>query len=122
MLAGVNTSKSKAEPSGNLAVIDLASKAIETHLRPRRPARLGRAVSKDGKFLAIAIENERDEEVNDGEIPQMPAGNLKIVSLADGAPDCADDQDGRADRPRRGRAGRCRSRNSSPSTRPARSP
>ena len=37
----------------------------------------------------IAIENERDEEVNDGEIPQMPAGNLKILSLTDGTPDCA---------------------------------
>ena len=31
----------------------------------------------------------RDEELNDGEIPQMPAGNLKILSLTDGTPDCA---------------------------------
>ena len=104
MLAGVNTSESKAKPSGNLTVIDLASKAIETTCDlGGQPDSL--ALSKDGKFLAIAIENERDEEVNDGEIPQMPSGDLKIFSLAAGVPDCAHDEDGRADRPRRGRAG-----------------
>ena len=69
MLAGVNTSESKAKPSGNLAVIDLASKAIEaTCDLGGQPDSV--ALSKDGKFLAIAIENERDEEVNDGAIPQ----------------------------------------------------
>ena len=88
MLAGVNTSKSYAEPSGNLAVIDLASKAIEaTCDLGGQPDSV--ALSKDGKFLAVAIENERDEELNDGELPQMPAGDLKIFTLADGTPDCA---------------------------------
>ena len=89
VLAGVNTSESKAKPSGNLAVIDLATKAIESTCDlGGQPDSV--ALSKDGKFLAIAIENERDEEVNDGEIPQMPAGNLKIVhACSDGAPDCA---------------------------------
>ena len=88
VLAGVNTSKSYAEPSGNLAVIDLASKTIEaTCDLGGQPDSV--AVSKDGKFLAVAIENERDEELNDGEIPQMPAGDLKIFTLADGTPDCA---------------------------------
>ena len=88
VLAGVNTSESKAKPSGNLTVIDLASKAIgSTCDLGGQPDSL--ALSKDGKFLAIAIENERDEEVNDGEIPQMPAGDLKIFTLADGQPDCA---------------------------------
>jgi hypothetical protein len=32
------------------------------------------ARAKDGSFLAVAIENERDEEVNDGDLPQMPGG------------------------------------------------
>ena len=87
VLAGVNTSESKAKPSGNLTVIDLASRAIE------KTCDLGGqpdfvAVSKDGAFAAIAIENERDEEINDGEIPQLPAGNLKIVPLSAGVPDC----------------------------------
>ena len=88
VLAGVNTSKSKLEPSGNLTVIDLASKKIDTSCDlGGQPDSV--ALSKDGKFLAIAIENERDEELNDGELPQLPAGFLKIVSLKDGAPDCA---------------------------------
>ncbi len=88
VLAGVNTSKSKAEPSGKLLAIDIASKAIETTCDlGGQPDSV--ALSKDGKFLAIAIENERDEEVNDGAIPQMPGGNLKIVPINAGVPDCA---------------------------------
>ncbi len=88
VLAGVNTAKSKQEPSGNLTVIDLAAKKIEASCDlGGQPDSV--ALSKDGKFLAIAIENERDEELNDGEMPQLPAGFLKIVSLKDGAPDCA---------------------------------
>jgi alkaline phosphatase len=87
VLAGVNTSKSKTEPSGNLSVIDLATKkVVSTCDLGGQPDSV--ALSKDGKFVAVAIENERDEELNDGEIPQMPAGNLKILSLADGTPDC----------------------------------
>jgi len=88
VLAGVNTSESKASPSGNLTVIDIASKAIEASCDlGGQPDSV--AVSKDKAWLAIAIENERDEDVNDGVIPQMPAGNLKIVALKDGSPDCA---------------------------------
>ena len=87
-LAGINTSESKAKPSGKLISIDIASKAIETSCDlGGQPDSV--ALSKDGKFLAVAIENERDEELNEGKIPQLPAGNLKIVPLADGAPDCA---------------------------------
>ena len=47
------------------------------------------ALSADKSFLAVAIENERDEDLNDGVIPQMPSGNLKIVPIAAGVPDCA---------------------------------
>src|SRR3546814_12499321 len=35
------------------------------------------------------IENERDEDLNDGAIPQMPAGHLAILKLNGGVPDCA---------------------------------
>jgi len=87
VLAGVNTSESFTNPSGNLTVIDLASKAIEASCDlGGQPDSV--ALSADKSFLAIAIENERDEDVNDGALPQMPAGNLKIVPLADGVPDC----------------------------------
>lgn len=51
VLAGFYTSKSKQEPSGNLTVIDLASKAIESSCDlGGQPDSV--ALSKDGKFLA----------------------------------------------------------------------
>ncbi|MEP9387577.1 esterase-like activity of phytase family protein [Mesorhizobium sp. KR9-304] len=86
-LAGVNTSESYTSPSGNLTVIDIASKAIESSCDlGGQPDSV--ALSADKSFLAVAIENERDEDLNDGVIPQMPSGNLKIVPLAAGVPDC----------------------------------
>ncbi|SDU30485.1 esterase-like activity of phytase family protein [Stappia sp. ES.058] len=87
VLAGVNTSESFVAPSGNLAVIDIASKTIETTCDVGgQPDSV--AVSPSGGLVAVAIENERDEDLNDGVIPQMPAGNLVIFTLADGVPDC----------------------------------
>lgn len=87
-LVGVVTSESKAKPSGHVAVVDLAGKAVSTTCDVGgQPDSL--AKSADGKFLAVVIENERDEELNDGEIPQLPGGNLTIIPLADGGPDCA---------------------------------
>ena len=32
------------------------------------------ALAPDGSFVVVAIENERDEDVDDGGLPQMPAG------------------------------------------------
>jgi hypothetical protein len=88
VLAAINTSKEKANPSGRLDVIDLASRKIDaTCDLGGQPDSV--AISPDKTFTAIAIENERDEEVNDGEIPQLPSGNLKILSLKDGVADCA---------------------------------
>ena len=83
------TSESKAKPSGHLAVVDLATKAVAaTCDLGGQPDSL--AKSQDGKFLAIAIENERDEEVNEGAIPQLPGGNLTTFAIsADGTVDCA---------------------------------
>ncbi|MBB2973492.1 esterase-like activity of phytase family protein [Mesorhizobium sp. RMAD-H1] len=87
ILAGVNTSESKTNPSGRLYVIDLATRKAEASCDlGGQPDSV--AVSPDKAFLAVAIENERDEELNDGELPQLPAGDLKIFSLKDGAPDC----------------------------------
>ncbi|PRD43926.1 alkaline phosphatase [Phyllobacterium phragmitis] len=88
VLAGVNTSQSKVKPSGRLDVIDLATRKVEASCDlGGQPDSV--AVSPDKAFLAVAIENERDEDLNDGELPQLPAGDLKIFSLKDGQPDCA---------------------------------
>ncbi len=87
-LVAVNTSESFTKPSGFLATVDVASKRIEaTCDLGGQPDSV--AVNKDRTLAAIAIENERDEEVNDGKIPQMPAGDLVILSLNDGVADCA---------------------------------
>jgi sugar lactone lactonase YvrE len=88
VLVGVVTSKSFTEPSGHVAIIDITGRKQEaTCDLGGQPDAL--ALSPDGRFLAVAIENERDEKVNKGAIPQMPAGNLTVFGLKDGALDCA---------------------------------
>ena len=87
VMVGVNTSKSFTEPSGKLLAVDPKTKAIKaTCDLGGQPDSV--AVAKDGSFIAIAIENERDEEVDKGAIPQMPAGYLAIVPLSAGMPAC----------------------------------
>lgn len=84
--AAVNTSESKANPSGKLVVVDLATKAIEATVDlGGQPDSITHNAA--GTLLAIAIENERDEEVNDGDIPQLPAGYLVVLSISGGALD-----------------------------------
>jgi hypothetical protein len=85
--AGVNTSASFTEPSGHLAIIDIASRELT------RSCDLGGqpdslAMAPDASFLAVAIENERDEALGDGGLPQLPAGFVAIVPLTGGVPDC----------------------------------
>lgn len=85
---GVNTSESKANPSGHLAVVDIASRKVEAKYDlGGQPDSITK--SPDGSYLAIAIENERDEEVNDGALPQAPAGNLTYFQVKNGAVDGA---------------------------------
>ena len=84
---GVNTSESFTEPSGHLAVVDIAAQTVE------KSCDLGGqpdsvAINADGSRIAVAIENERDEDLNDGVIPQLPAGNVTIIPVSDGQPDC----------------------------------
>lgn len=85
---GVNTSESYTDPSGHLAVVDLASKEVEATCdvggQPDSVAK-----SKDGAMIAIAIENERDEDLNDGVIPQLPEGSVVVFDIADNMADCA---------------------------------
>ena len=85
---GINTSKSFTDPSGQLAVIDIDSKqqlvACDLGGQPDSVAS-----AKDGSFVVVAIENERDEDLNDGVIPQMPAGNLVKFDVKNGQADCS---------------------------------
>lgn len=85
--AGVNTSADFVNTSGKLVSIDLATKAVTAECElGGQPDSV--AAAKDGSFLAIAIENERDEDLNDGELPQLPAGYVVKLPIKDGAIDC----------------------------------
>jgi hypothetical protein len=82
VLAAINTSASFVDPGGHIAVIDLAARSIvATCDLGGQPDSV--AASPDGRYLAVAIENERDEDRNDGAIPQLPAGWLAILELDD---------------------------------------
>lgn len=83
-----DTSPNKRETSGFAAVVDIASR------REIMRCDLGGqpdsvALSPDGRFLAVVIENERDERHDQGRIPQLPAGNLTILPVNDAGLDCA---------------------------------
>ncbi|HKX45076.1 MAG TPA: esterase-like activity of phytase family protein, partial [Planctomycetota bacterium] len=82
-LVGVDTSPDFANPSGHLDVVDIATRTIvRTIPLGGQPDSI--ALSPDGNFAAIAIENQRDEELGDGAPPQLPAGFLVIVDLVGG--------------------------------------
>lgn len=80
ILTVVNTSTDHTDTSGRLVVLDADSReTVDTVELGGQPD----SIAVDGKrrLAAVAIENERDEEVNDGDLPQAPAGYLSIVDL-----------------------------------------
>ncbi|MCR9085161.1 MAG: esterase-like activity of phytase family protein [Rhodobacteraceae bacterium] len=83
----INTSNSYTAPSGQFLAIDVTTgETVASCDLPGQPDSV--AKSADGAFLAVAIENERDEDLNDGVIPQLPAGSLVLVNAAEGGLDC----------------------------------
>jgi len=84
-LVGVNTSADFINVSGELAVIDIATQTVLTSI-PLSGQPDSVAVSPDGNYVAIVIENERDEDLGSGEPPQAPAGTLDYIQLS-GTPD-----------------------------------
>ncbi|MBB4039174.1 hypothetical protein GGR34_000809 [Microvirga flocculans] len=82
----VNTSESFANPSGKLVTVDLAGRKIAAECPlPGQPD----SIAAHAGVLAIAIENERNEEVNDGALPQLPAGALVLGALNGDQIECA---------------------------------
>ena len=80
VLVGVNTSPDFVNPSGKLVVVNrITRRIVATHELGGQPDSL--ALAPDGRRLAIAIENERDESLNNGLLPQLPTGTLLIVDL-----------------------------------------
>lgn len=87
VFVGVNTSESFTNPSGMVKAFDL------TTMEETATCDLGgqpdsTAAAPDGSFIAIAIENERDEDLGEGRVGQLPGGYLVTVDLADGTLDC----------------------------------
>jgi len=83
----VNTSENYVNTSGVLRSIDIATRsevaACDLGGQPDSTA-----MAPDGSFIAVAIENERDEDLGDGRVPQMPAGWVALIGLDNGVLDC----------------------------------
>jgi hypothetical protein len=85
VLAVIDTSTSFTQPSGRLDVIRLADRTRVRSLDlGGQPDSI--ALSQDGRYAAIAIENERDEDAGDGGLPQAPGGFLRILDLTGADP------------------------------------
>ncbi|WP_238007394.1 esterase-like activity of phytase family protein [Dactylosporangium sp. AC04546] len=79
-LVVVDTSESFTNPSGVLHVVRIKDrKVVRTLDLGGQPDSI--ALSKGKQYAAIAIENERDEDVNDGDLPQAPGGFIQIVDM-----------------------------------------
>ena len=86
-LVGVNTSVSYTEPSGLLNAYDITTMArVASCDLGGQPD--STAVAPDASFITIAIENERDEDLGDGRMGQMPGGYVVAIDLIDGLPTC----------------------------------
>ncbi|MER6344974.1 esterase-like activity of phytase family protein [Streptomyces sp. NPDC001595] len=90
VLVVVDTSASHSNPSGRLDVISLRTRErVASHELGGQPDSI--ALSKDKRYAAVAIENERDEEATlaggaEGDLPQAPAGFVRIVDLKGASP------------------------------------
>lgn len=90
-VAVVTSGDNFKEPAGHLATVDLKTKQVVAKCDlGGQPDSV--TLTKDKGKIAIAIENERDEKFNKGALPQLPAGNLTLIGVKDGAIDCASRQ------------------------------
>ena len=90
-LVAVNTSEDFLSPSGWLKIYDIGQCLAQIHLCvPLREIDMegqpdSVAVSPDRRFAAVAIENERDEDIAvdgvEGGLPQLPGGFLQVIDL-----------------------------------------
>lgn len=70
-----------SHPAGRLDVLEAATrKKVASIDLKGQPDSI--AISPDGKYSAIAIENQRDEDAGDGGLPQLPAGFVQVIDLA----------------------------------------
>lgn len=78
-LVGVNGSANYVDVAGSLVVVDIAAqKVVRSMDLGGQPDSI--AVSPDGAYAAVVVENERDEGLDAGTPPQAPAGYLVVVN------------------------------------------
>ncbi|MGB3339090.1 MAG: esterase-like activity of phytase family protein [Devosia sp.] len=83
-----DTTEAFTAPTGYLSIIDIASKTVEATCElGGQPDAI--AKNSDASLIAISMENQRDEDLNDGAIPQLPSGNITFFDVANGTVDCA---------------------------------
>ena len=82
-IAGVKDKESNfTNPKGSAVVLSITTKEIVKKIDlGGQPDSV--AVSPDGKYAAVAIENERDEDLAevDGGLPQLPAGYVVVMDI-----------------------------------------
>lgn len=87
VLVSVDTTDDLTAPTGHLTVLDLATRA-EVATLPLAGQPDSTKVSPDGRYAAVVIENQRDEDITvdgvEGGLPQAPAGLLQVVDLLGG--------------------------------------
>lgn len=83
LLVGVNTSADFVNANGQLDVFDMKNPLAPVKIAslPMNGQPDSVAISPDGQYAAVVIENERDEDINDALIPQLPAGFVNVVTL-----------------------------------------
>ena len=80
-LVTVNTSGDFINTSGQLIAVNMSTKEItKTWDIGGQPDSI--AISPDGNYAMIAIENKRDEDLGDGAPPQLPAGFVVVVDTS----------------------------------------
>lgn len=87
IMAAVDSSKLFYQPEGHLVAIDIATrKVIEKCNLQGQPDSI--ALDKMGRNIVVVLENQRDEALNKGTIPQLPAGNVTVLPIENGIPNC----------------------------------
>jgi len=82
LMVAVDTSESFVDPSGLLLVVAVEDRTVVRTLDlGGQPDSID--VDASDVYAVIAIENQRDEDLGEGGLPQLPAGYLTIVDLAD---------------------------------------
>jgi hypothetical protein len=86
-LVSVDTTDDFTAPTGYLAVVDIETMEVDSTCDlGGQPDAI--AKNADGSLIAISMENQRDEDFNDGVIPQLPSGNVTFLDVTAGTPDC----------------------------------